>query len=149
MAETGDRLVLKPGRLKWLALLVASAVFAFAGVLIFLTSSRPAGVLILVFFGLGALVSLVELFSGRFYLLLTPESLSIGSLWKPASIAWEEIEAFTPVRLGSTPLVTTVRRAGRETFVPATHALRPDRLPALLANCRDRYSPHPPDPPPP
>src|SRR5260370_593323 len=65
MAETGDRLVLKPGRLKWLALLVASAVFAFAGVLIFLTSSRPAGVLILVFFGLGAPVSLVELFSGR------------------------------------------------------------------------------------
>jgi len=140
MAETGDRLVLKPGRLKWLALLVASAVFAFAGVLIFLTSSRPAGVLILVFFGLGALVSLVELFSGRFYLLLTPESISIGSLWKPASIAWEEIEAFTPVRIGSTTLVKTVRRGGRDTFLPDTYGIRADRLAALLDNWRTRYS---------
>jgi len=132
--------VLKPRRLKWLALLVASAVFAFAGVLIFLTSSRPAGVLILVFFGLGALVSLVELFSGRFYLLLTPESISIGSLWKPASIAWNDIEAFTPVRIGSTTLVKTVRRGGRDTFLPDTYGMGADRLAALLDNWKARYS---------
>ncbi len=132
--------MLKPGRLRWLTLLVASAIFAFAGVLIFLFSSTPVGVLILVFFGLGALVSLVVLFSGRFYLLLAPEGMSIGSLWKPASIAWKDIEAFTPVRIGSTTLVKTVRRGGRDTFLPDTYGMGADRLSALLDDWRARYS---------
>jgi hypothetical protein len=140
LVETGDRLVLRPSKLKWWAVFSASAVFAFVGLLIFFTSSRLAGVLVVLFFGLGALVSLVELFSGRFYLLLTPEGISIGSFLKPASIAWSEIEAFTPVRIGSTTLVKAVRLGGRDAFLPDTYGMGADRLAALLDNWRARYS---------
>lgn len=151
-----ERLRLKPGKLKWSAIFVASLAF-LAGGSAMISAGLLSGWLVVAFFGLGVLVALFQLFGNRSYLLLTPEAYTIGSPIRSATVRWSDVDSFSVSRLGYNRMVmvnyapehearSTLRHfnrvlVGHDAALPDTYGMGAERLAALMNEWKARHAP--------
>jgi hypothetical protein len=97
-------LLLRPGRLKWLAVAAVSLAFVAESVHLMRSGAWIAwpGT---VFFGFGLLVSLAQLLPGASYLRLTQEGFTIRSLFRTDTIRWADVTGFRSGRILLTKMV--------------------------------------------
>ena len=101
---------LYPSRRKWLYVLLASAAFVVAGLLLIaspLAYHNMLGWASLVFFGLGMLVAIVVLLPGTSYLKLDREGFEIVMLFRRFTVRWRDATGFeaAEIRPGSPRIV--------------------------------------------
>lgn len=153
-----DHLELRPSRLKWLVVLLVSAMFSGLGIVMFMTgqdavmSALTAG-----FFGLGVVVSLLQLFSRTNGLVLHRDGFAWSVFGRQKRFGWDEVSAFhvwsqkqgfvtTSRHVGFTPLgqtggiVTGIAKhmTGGSASLPDLYGLKADRLAALMNAFRAR-----------
>ena len=90
-------LVLKPRPWKWLVILLLSASFAWVGWHMAgadAASDRAKGWFILVFFGLCAVVAIMQLTFAPSQVVLTTHGLYIRAMFKHSFIPWDHVERF-------------------------------------------------------
>jgi hypothetical protein len=91
-------LYLYPSRIKWVLTFLASMAFVAAGVFIF-RHSRSArdeilAALTMCFFGLGMILSVLQLVPGSSYLRLDPEGILIRACWRQRKFRWGDLGDF-------------------------------------------------------
>jgi hypothetical protein len=116
------RVVLKPSRKKWTAVLLVSATFAGIGILM-IRDGDGWGWVAAVLFGLGVLVSVLNL-AGTQSLILTPSGFVLKSLLGKRTYRWSDIEQFYVAAVG---VVTQVGWSYRPTYEGDIHARRLNR----------------------
>lgn len=148
-------ITLRPSPARWLGTLAICAVFVVIGYLY-----RPAnpiiGWLVMIFFGLGVLVSLINLYPGSIYLRLTSEGFTTATLARREFYPWSEVARFTPIKIGVNTMVgfsyvnsaaaPPVRRPrlrlnGVEQVLPDTYGLSAEALADLLNQVRQHSAP--------
>lgn len=143
-------LVLKPSRGKWIRVLLGSLVFVVIGVWILTEEAegdkRMMAWLCAGFFGLCALMALLQVFSGANRTIVTEAGLHIHTVFKTTTHAWQDIAEFGVAewsqwhgpfrqrhrlvginfREGSAPLEKWRRAAGLATALVGFHGALPD-----------------------
>ena len=99
MSNSKPVAIYRPSRKKWYPVLLGSMVFTAIGIWLFTASSdftgRLLGFLSIVFFGGSALLSMAVLrIPGSSFLKVTPEGITIRTLWFTKFYRWQEIESF-------------------------------------------------------
>ena len=152
---------LRPSRLRWILVLLASLVLGAGGVLM-IADGRDIGWLVAGFFGLCAAVACVSMLPGASYLVLDEEGFTVGSLFRSARVVWPEVVEFYPWVVMATGMraVTHVafelspdRRnqatarvlsrlvsGGVEAGLPDTYGLRAEELAELMNRWREHYA---------
>jgi hypothetical protein len=169
---TPEHLVLRPSKTKWTLLLLACIGFVVAGIWM-INVGGPAsrapfgdarfwGWAAVIFFGLGIPLSLFQLFSGRTYLSLNPETFTMGTFWGPRTIRWSDVAYFTaeqvipggrPTKMVKFDYVPTYSEhstmralarsvSGHDAGLPDTYGMKADALAALMNEWRARYADH-------
>jgi len=96
--------LLRPRKGKWALILLASLAFVAVGVLMLRDPSaaddRIWAYLSVVFFGLVAIVSVIQFVPNSSYLRLTSEGLTVRSMWRERSYRWADIERFGVAEVG-------------------------------------------------
>ena len=149
--------MLKAGRLRWIAMTVASAAFAAAGVLIFFEApgGRVGGIVVFGFFGACTAVAALQRV-WRSTLALSPDGFTLKSLGRNFTRRWADIESFVVIRPaafnemvginfrhdgGESRLRSAVRNAaGYEGALPDTFGMKASKLVALLEDWRVRWA---------
>jgi hypothetical protein len=91
-------ITLYPSKVKWTLMLLFFSAAIVVGV-VMIRRGEPIGWLMVLFFGLGIPVSLLQ-FTGRGnYLQLNPDSFTIGSTWRKTTIAWRDVEEIRTVKI--------------------------------------------------
>lgn len=88
---------LRPRRLKWILVLLGSAAFVAIGLAMMRdpdVQPRFMVYLTIGFFGLCGLAALLQLIPGSSYLRLSPEGLTIRTMWRDTTYQWKDIERF-------------------------------------------------------
>jgi hypothetical protein len=138
---------LKPSLTKRLLLLLGALTFVVLGFWL-RTSDSIIAYLNIGFFGLCAVVFLIQLHPHSAYLNLTPEGFTFCSLFRKHSVLWRDVESFTPIRIGSSKLVgwtfTNLSKSsgrlvalnqkltGTDAALPDTYGMRAEDLSELL-----------------
>jgi hypothetical protein len=161
MAER-TTLLLRPSRRKFGLLVLAAGVLVAGGVSMIASHDRlttVVGWVAVIFFGLGGIVSVAQLFM-KSYLLLTPEGFAVRGLGRQYMTAWSDVTGFSAIRPTSMYPVSKmivynfapgysrmpgVRRLGRaisgyEAGLPDTYGMRPEDLAALMNEWRARHA---------
>ena len=158
MAMNLEIRVLKASRFKWAVLLLAGAVFALAGVLVFFAApgGRAGGIIVFGFFGLCAVVAAIQLVF-RSTLTLTADGFTFTALRRRVTRPWSDIDSFVPVQTSafggvvgiqlaaSAQQRSGVRKAARNVWgydggaLPDTYGMTVNELAALMNEWRDRY----------
>lgn len=86
-------MIFRPKKLKNLLLLIISSAFVAAGFFIIKDKSLMAW-LIISFFGLGVLVSLIQFYPNASYLKLTDKGFEVRSLFKSSFTKWTHVKDF-------------------------------------------------------
>ena len=89
--------VLHPRKLKWTLVLLASAGFVAIGLAMMRdpdVQPRFMVYLTIGFFGLCGLAALLQLIPGSSYLRLTPDGLTMRTMWRDTTYRWSDIERF-------------------------------------------------------
>jgi hypothetical protein len=150
-------LVLNGRRLRPAILLVASAIFALVGVLVFAVApgGRVGGVVVFLFFGGCAAVAILQLVLGS-QLTLTAEGFTVRSLGRQVTRRWQDVESFVVVRASAFTNIVGIRllaapggdtfltRAARNVFgyqgaLPDTYGMKANDLAALMNEWLSRY----------
>jgi hypothetical protein len=138
-----------PKRTKTVVLLLVSSVFV-AGSVLMIYLGEPIGWLGAVFFGLAALVFLVQLLSKNRFLTISEEGIEFHSLFHAERIRWTDVSTFGVYQTGPGPKLVgfnyssdypgatkgrSVARAlaGFEGRLPDTYGLSADDLALLLS----------------
>src|SRR5581483_3737542 len=110
--EEAGRLVLRPGRVKWLSILVLSGAFVAIGYLMVRTGgpmrdvpfgdARFWGWAVISFFGLGFVISMATLLSPHFNLTLSPLGFTFGTVLGTRSYEWTDVHSFRVELLAET-----------------------------------------------
>jgi len=107
LSLTTDRLLLRPSKLRWTAMLLGSAALALGGVWLIISGvhldNPPFGIgdahfwvwFGVILFALGIPISLAQMFSRRVYLELTPEGFNVGTLSLRTAYRWSAVGAFS------------------------------------------------------
>lgn len=150
-APTTFETTLYPRRLKWVRVALGSSVFVIGAWWV------PEPLLhwaMISFFGLGVLISLLQLVPGSSYLRVSAKGMEFCTLFRPHVARWETLATFGVYRQGGTDFVgynlndqgprTGARRAsldlvGFEAGLPDTYGVAAPELAAWLAACRDHY----------
>jgi hypothetical protein len=150
--------VLRASRFKWAVLLLAGAVFAMGGVLVFFAApgGRVGGIVVFVFFGACAVVAAIQLVLGS-TLTLTTDGYTFTSLGRLVTRRWQDVEPFVAVRTSAIGGVVGIRlavpserlpgprRAARAVAgydggaLPDTYGMKADDLAALMNEWHSRY----------
>src|SRR5687768_16825554 len=102
--EHSNVMRLKPSVMRHVILLLTSAGFvAMGGFLV--ARGQPFGLLIIVCFGVGALVALLTLVPGSSYLELKPGGIELSSLYRKWFVAWSDVQEFFPARVANKQMV--------------------------------------------
>lgn len=147
-----DALVLRASRLKWTVVLAASLVFVSAGLLILLEApnGRVAGIAVILFFGLGAVVAVLQMATGR--LELSPAGFTISGLGRKSTTRWSEVSSAAAVRpagagmkmvqitLSDSGHLHAAADVGGRRLLPDTYGMRAEDLAALMNEWHDRYA---------
>lgn len=101
-AATAQEQVLYPSRRTWVLVLLISAGFVAIGVLILRgplsSSDRTWAWASSAFFGLGVVISIAQLVPGSSFLRLTPDGITVRSMWRSVFYRWSDIERFGVTR---------------------------------------------------
>jgi len=92
--QTMNTITLRPGKTKALLLALLSLAFLAIG-LQMVEKQVLIGQVLVVFFGIGTVVSLVPLIPSAFYLKLTQEGFEVCKLFKKSFTRWDEVGSFT------------------------------------------------------
>lgn len=157
--------VLRPRRLKTLALFVVSAAFVIGGAVL-VREGNGWGWIATCFFGLCALVFAVQLLPGSAYLRIGPEGFTICYLFRAQTIPWRVVNSFEVGHIAGNraPMTKGVvfdydapdyeeyemlrqlasSTASHEGALSDTYGMDPQELADLLNNYRRRYAGHQP-----
>lgn len=150
---TPDTLVLQAGRLKWALVLAASLAFVSAGLLIFFKApnGRVGGTAGIVFFGLAAVVAVLQMLTGR--LELSPQGFTLSGLGRKSTTGWSDVSSVTAVRpAGAMQKMVQVTLSdsanlprkggvvGGRRLLPDTYGMKAEDLAALMNEWRGRYA---------
>jgi hypothetical protein len=94
-------ITLYPGKATWTLMLLFFIAAVAVGVLM-IRDGEPIGWLMVLFFGLGIPVSLLQFTERGNYLQLDPDSFTIGSTWRKTTIAWRDVEEIRTVKIRRT-----------------------------------------------
>src|SRR5262245_1348269 len=90
--------ILRPRKRKWAGMLAGGGAFVGAGFWMVngadSSSERSLGYVCMLFFGLGVVVSLLQLIPGSSYLRLARDGIIIRSMWRTTFYRWSDIERF-------------------------------------------------------
>jgi hypothetical protein len=90
--------VLRPRKAKWALVLLLSVTFVAVGLLMLrdpdARDDRVWAYVSVTFFGLGVLVSLLQFVPGSSFLRLTPQGLTVRTMWRTKFYRWADIERF-------------------------------------------------------
>jgi hypothetical protein len=88
--------ILRPRKRKWTLVLLGSVSFVAIGLMMLRdpNESRVITGFFLGFFALCGVVSLVQFVPGSSFLQLTPEGLTVRTMWRTQSHRWSDIEQF-------------------------------------------------------
>lgn len=95
---------LYPNKLKSILLLILSLIFVIGGIYM-LNDGKKMGWLVTVFFGLGMIVFIVNLFPQASYLKLDKEGFETSSLFKKHRYSWNEISHFGVGKISNNKMV--------------------------------------------
>ena len=123
---------------KWKVLLMglASLAFVLGGFWMMSSSQSPIiyyeGLATQIFFGLGVLVFLFQLFTPSLLLAIDDEGIhSFYPFWRPLTIQWEEISSIYPIKMRFTTILTiTVSLKGQPTYIARN--FKADKIPFTL-----------------
>jgi hypothetical protein len=129
MSSPEDVQVLRVSGTKAILFMVLSLVFVAIGVcLLVQVSVNPLVAWVaIVFFGLRAVVFLIQLIPGASYLRLTPEGLTMCAMWRKRFYRWDDIAKF-----GVTSFQTGLTKKKMVGFNFASSSTHPDRSSALV-----------------
>ena len=146
-------ITLYPSRIKLMLLLAVSLGFVALGIWI-LPSDPLIGYLNIGFFGLGAVVFVLQLNPKASFLKITEEGFTFSTMRRRQFVRWQDVDVFKVVRLGPRRFVGWnsaagseapggVRRANRaiggvEAALPDTYGMNADELARLLDEQRQR-----------
>lgn len=154
--DAPETLLLRPSLAKAIVRFAACAMFAVIGALM-LRDGEPMGWLVLGFFGLCALASLILLFPGASYLRLSSEGFEMRSLFRSHAQKWSDVAGFHAGRIARNAMVLieyapTYQRSrkarriaaeltGAEGALPDTYGRSAEELAQLLNEWRRRHTP--------
>jgi hypothetical protein len=102
--STNETRILRPSPIKTLGQLAVCAIFATGGLWI-VACGAPLGWLVVIFFGLGVLVSAVRLLPNSAYLRIDSQGFSLCSLFRIYSFRWDDVQEFAVAWNGQFRLV--------------------------------------------
>lgn len=91
-------MALHSSRLKWLLVLLGSSIFVAVGISALATEKLM--ILAIIFFGLGVVISLVQILPNASNLKLTTAGMLTRSLYKEHKINWRDVAEFGVMRIG-------------------------------------------------
>ena len=95
-----SEMLLRPSRLKWLVVFLASAAFAaMGGYIVWDDPGVPIGWLCMIFFGGGALLALWVVVTGGGFLRLHEQGFEQRTLFRTIDREWRQISAFGVARI--------------------------------------------------
>lgn len=144
---------LHPSRLKMLGLLAVCLVFVAIGLL--MSREQPAmGYFCAAFFGLGIPVFLLQMLPGKSYLELAHDGFVTSSLFKRATVQWNDIAELRVIRIHGNKMVgwnynaayrgrstghaVSSALAGVHGALPDTYGMKAEALAELMDNIRQR-----------
>ena len=145
-----EELILRPRKGKAVLVFVVCAGFVGMGMFIIAKEGNWFAWMTTGFFGLCLSISLIEIFSDRSYLRLTPEGFTIHGHLRSTTYRWDEVAGFGVEAIGSefnkmvvldfsdnsqvSPVGRSVARAlaGCEGALPDTYGMKPADLAALM-----------------
>lgn len=145
-------MTLYPGRMKMFVMLAGSLAFV-AGGLFMLDNSKMIGYLSVAFFGLCALVFLVQLLTRTSYLIVDAQKFTVSSLSRKSDVAWSDVERFLVVSISGNKMVgwnfnpgystgtshaLAVKLAGVQNTLPDTYGMKAEELADLMNEVRMR-----------
>ena len=146
--------VLRPNRLKTIAIAVGSTLFATVGAWL-VSAGESTGWGLAIFFGILALVFGVTALPNSSYLELRPDGFRVCSLFRSHNFLWSEVESFEVGEIGVQPMIVfnfsssyqqspRLRKvasnlAGSEGALPDSYGLPLSELAQLLNEYRNAY----------
>ena len=153
LAQFPGPVKLYPSRRKWLLLLLFSAVLTAGGVHMVATA-EPRGWAVLIFFGVGTIVSAVMLMPGAGGLTLDRDGFTITSLFRANRSRWQNVTGFQAISVPFSPKAmvgfdditakgkalaeVNTAMAGRSGALPDTYGFAVEELVRLMAQWRER-----------
>tara|TARA_Y100000294_G_scaffold140028_1_gene133668 strand:+ start:45 stop:509 length:465 start_codon:yes stop_codon:yes gene_type:complete len=139
--------ILRPSRLKIIALLLVCLAFTSIGTFMIL-DEETMGWFVSIFSGLGVVVFIIQLLPNASYLMLTSEGFEVKSLFRGNFTKWEDVTGFAAGRISSNKTVVFNYRkthqkykvgkqiarglAGVEGALPDTYGMKAKDLAALM-----------------
>ena len=137
---------------KWILIGLGSIILGFGGYL-GIKSGDIAGWIAVVFFGIGLLVSFIQLLPGAAYLKVGPNGLEFRTMFRTRRISWTEISDFGTYRQAFQNFVginfnteaksfsqnASLALAGFHDALPDTYGHKADELAVLLTACRGHF----------
>jgi hypothetical protein len=145
-------LMFPASRTKWIWVGLVSIILGFGGI-IGIQSGEAIGWVVAPFFGLGLLVSAVQMLPGAAYLKVGPGGIELRTLFRTRRIAWEEISGFGHYRQASQGFVGINFHGSAKGFsrnansalvgfhdaLPDTYGHKAEELAVLLTACRAHF----------
>ena len=135
--ETTDQpIVIRRSRGKLLFMGLGSLAFVLAGLWLMSSSHSSKvyyeGLAAVIFFGLGLLVFLFQIFTSSLFLIIDNEGIhSFFPFWCPLTIRWEEIYSIYPIKMRFSSIITiTVSPTGRSAYIARN--FKPGKIPFTL-----------------
>ena len=145
-------LMFPASKTKWIGVGIGSLILGFGGV-IGIQSGEVIGWVVVPFFGLGLLVSTVQMLPGAAYLKVGPGGIEYRTLFRTRRIAWTEISGFGHYRQASQGFVginfqgpakgfsrnANSALVGFHDALPETYGHKAEELAVLLTACRAHF----------
>lgn len=135
--ETADQpIVIRNSKWKLFLMGLASLVFVLGGLWMMNSSQSSTvyyeGLVALIFFGLGLLVFLFQMFTASLLLKIDGEGIHcFYPFWRPLTLRWEEISSIYPIKMRLTTLLTiTVSPTGKPAYLARNFKL--NKIPFTL-----------------
>lgn len=154
MSELPETMTLRPSRMRWLALLVVAVVLSSAAVWAMEDFFPAMRWVVGVFFGLAAVIALLNVIGIASRLDLGRDSFTCVTLFRSFTRMWKDCSAFDPVRVGlnkfvgfsseeddaAKPKLASANKhmIGHSGMLPDTYGLSAEELAALMNRFRAR-----------
>jgi len=143
-----EELILYPKRAKWILMILGSLAFVAIGVFIMDGDDGFMRWLVVGFFGLAAVVGIVNLLPTASFLKLDQTGFTFSSLFRKHSVAWKDVLGFGIMSVARNKMVTFetgksggmahLNRTigGADSALPDTYGMKPDELIELMERYR-------------
>lgn len=135
--ETADQpIVIRNSKWKLFLMSLASLAFVLGGLWMMNSNQSSTvyyeGLAELIFFGLGLLVFLFQMFTASLLLKIDGEGIHcFYPFWRPLTLRWEEISSIYPIKMRFTAILTiTVSLTGKPTYLARN--FKPGKIPFTL-----------------